>query len=180
MHAAGDALNSLLGKDREPSLREQIEEATASGDTCFSLTYEERVIGFVACVASGMFLNCFSVIRLTELLLGNPVPFAVCFTLGNILSMGSMCFLVGPLRQCKNLFAPGRASATFLYLLMMACTLFSAFYPGLSHLGRVILIVICLVLQGLALAWYALSYIPFGMQFARRYLLRCCCPPEDV
>ena len=35
-------------------------------------------------------------VRLTELMLGNPKPFAVCFTLGNMLSMGSMLFLVGP------------------------------------------------------------------------------------
>ena len=57
MHAAGDALNSLLGNNREPSLREQIEEAATSGESCFSLTYEERIIGFVCCVGSGLFLN---------------------------------------------------------------------------------------------------------------------------
>ena len=57
---------------------------------------QERIIGFAGCVLSGLFLNMFSMIRLTELMLGNPKPFAVCFTLGNLLSMGSMLFLVGP------------------------------------------------------------------------------------
>jgi hypothetical protein len=57
MYAAGDALNSLLGNSREPTLREQIEEAATSGETCFSLSYEERIIGFVGCVGSGLFLN---------------------------------------------------------------------------------------------------------------------------
>jgi hypothetical protein len=54
------------------------------------------MIGFAGCVISGLFLNLFSMVRLTELMLGNPKPFAVCFTLGNMLSMGSMLFLVGP------------------------------------------------------------------------------------
>ena len=57
---------------------------------------QERIIGFAGCVISGLFLNLFSMVRLTELMLGNPKPFAVCFTLGNMLSMGSMLFLVGP------------------------------------------------------------------------------------
>jgi hypothetical protein len=91
-----ESLSSLLGNSREPSLREQIEEMTASGEGCCSLSYEERIIGFAGCVISGLFLNMFSMIRLTELMLGNPKPFAVCFTLGNLLSMGSMLFLVGP------------------------------------------------------------------------------------
>ena len=54
------------------------------------------MIGFAGCVISGLVLNLFSMVRLTELMLGNPKPFAVCFTLGNMLSMGSMLFLVGP------------------------------------------------------------------------------------
>ena len=54
------------------------------------------MIGFAGCVISGLFLNLCSMVRLTELMLGNPKPFAVCFTLGNMLSMGSMLFLVGP------------------------------------------------------------------------------------
>jgi hypothetical protein len=33
--------------------------------------------------------------RFEQLLLGNPRPFAVCYTFGNILSIGSSCFLVG-------------------------------------------------------------------------------------
>mmetsp|Transcript_42837 Transcript_42837/g.83781 ORF Transcript_42837/g.83781 Transcript_42837/m.83781 type:complete len:179 (+) Transcript_42837:68-604(+) len=171
MESGREALNSLLGNKREPTLREQIEEASASGEGCFSLTYEERVIGFLGCVGSGMFLNCFSVIRIGQLLLGNPVPFAVCFTIGNILSMGSMCFLVGPSRQCKNMLQPGRAGATVLYLSMMLCTLLVAFSNALTHLERVVLILICIALQVLALTWYCLSYVPFG----RRYITSAVC-----
>jgi hypothetical protein len=33
--------------------------------------------------------------RFEQLVLGNPRPFAVCYTFGNILSVGSSLFLVG-------------------------------------------------------------------------------------
>eukprot|EP00287_Rhodomonas_sp_CCMP768_P026328 CAMPEP_0202842950 /NCGR_PEP_ID=MMETSP1389-20130828/62847_1 /ASSEMBLY_ACC=CAM_ASM_000865 /TAXON_ID=302021 /ORGANISM="Rhodomonas sp., Strain CCMP768" /LENGTH=50 /DNA_ID=CAMNT_0049520011 /DNA_START=52 /DNA_END=201 /DNA_ORIENTATION=+ len=45
---------------------------------------------------------------------------------------------------------------------MMLCTLFVAFTSDLTHLERVVLIIGCLALQCIALAWYVLSYIPFG------------------
>ena len=163
MDNAREQIESLMGNAREPSLREQIEEMTAEGGGCCSLTYEERIIGFAGCVISGMFLNMFSMVRLAELMLGNPKPFAVCFTLGNLLSMGSMLFLVGPKRQFKNLFSSTRRGLpTAVYILMMICTLWVAFAPGLSYFERLVLIIICLVLQILALAWYVLSYIPYG------------------
>jgi hypothetical protein len=176
MEEAKEALDSLLGRDkREPTLREQIEEATSAGDGCCSLSYEERIIGFVGCVGAGLFLNCFSLIRLTELMLGNPTPFAVCFTLGNLLSMGSMCFLVGPVRQCKNLFGPRRGAPSAVYFTMMIATLVVAFTSGLTHLERVVLILCCLVLQMIALAWYVMSYIPFGQSYFFKTIQSCCC-----
>jgi hypothetical protein len=52
-------------------------------------SFQERIIGFAGCVISGLFLNMFSMIRLTELMLGNPKPFAVCFTLGNMVRLTS-------------------------------------------------------------------------------------------
>ena len=36
----------------------------------------------------------------SQLFLGNPTPFAFKYTLGNLLSLGSTTFLVGPKRQC--------------------------------------------------------------------------------
>ena len=113
----------------------------------------------------------FSMIRLTELMLGNPKPFAVCFTLGNMLSMGSMLFLVGPTRQLKNLFTNSRRGIpTAVYITMMVCTLWVAFAPNLTYLERLVLILVCLALQIVALAWYVISYIPFGTNGAMQGL----------
>ena len=54
MYAAGEALNSLLGNSREPTLREQIEEATTSGESCFSLTNSTQASFYKR---KGAFLN---------------------------------------------------------------------------------------------------------------------------
>lgn len=48
------------------------------------------------------------VFRLFQLLLGNPVPFATMYSLGNIISLCSTCFLYGPWTQAKKMFAPTR------------------------------------------------------------------------
>ena len=51
-----------------------------------------------------------------QLLLGNPMPFALKYTLGNLLSLGASSFLVGPARQVRSPapslpFAPLRSPA---------------------------------------------------------------------
>jgi hypothetical protein len=39
---------------------------------------------------------------------------------------------------------------------------------SLSSGGRVAAVVICLIFQMLALAWYVLSYIPFGREMVKK------------
>ena len=56
---------------------------------------------------------------------GNPVPFALKYTLGNILSLGASSFLVGPARQCRTMFAKERRAASLAYLLTLAGSLLS-------------------------------------------------------
>jgi hypothetical protein len=47
---------------------------------------------------------------------------------GNVLSLGSYCFLVGPERQCKGMFAPERRNSTIAYLGSLVATLVCIFY----------------------------------------------------
>jgi hypothetical protein len=51
-------------------------------------------------------LSC--VFSLLQLLQGNPAPFAIMYTLGNILSICSTCFLFGPVTQAKSMCAMTR------------------------------------------------------------------------
>lgn len=52
-----------------------------------------------------------------------PVTFAILYTIGNIVSLSSTAFLVGPVKQCKNMFAEKRAIATVVFLTAMIATL---------------------------------------------------------
>ncbi|VDM16901.1 unnamed protein product [Hydatigera taeniaeformis] len=57
----------------------------------------------------------------------------------------STFFLVGPVKQCKRMFAESRIVAALLFLYHKAalCLLFS-------------------ILQFIALTWYSLSFIPYA------------------
>ncbi|ERE72519.1 vesicle transport protein SFT2B-like protein [Cricetulus griseus] len=83
--------------------------------------------------------------------------FAVFYTLGNMASIGSTIFLMGPLKQLKRMFEPTRLIATILVLLCFALTLCSAFWWHKKALA----LIFC-ILQSLALTWYSLSFIPFA------------------
>lgn len=76
----------------------------------------------------------------------------------------STVFLVGPLRQLKNMCAATRFIATIVYLLAIILTLLSAFLAKSA-----LLVILCLIIQLLALIWYTLSYIP-----GARFLVKKC------
>ena len=71
--------------------------------------------------------------------------------------LASTFFLVGPLRQLKNMTQPTRLIASIVFLGSMALTLYAVF-----GIGSGILAFFCVVIQFLALGWYVLSYIPFA------------------
>ncbi len=137
--------------------------------TCLpALAYRQRLVGAGFCFSAGLVMLLSSLASLTSLLLGNPVPFAVKFALGNLLSVGASTFVVGPSRQLRSMFAPERRAASAAYLSLLAATLFCALQLQ-SHLFTAC----ALVLQLMAMAWYILSYIPFGQSSLRWCIRRC-------
>mmetsp|Transcript_6505 Transcript_6505/g.13042 ORF Transcript_6505/g.13042 Transcript_6505/m.13042 type:complete len:197 (-) Transcript_6505:110-700(-) len=146
----------------EPTQTEQI-----MGGLCPSLTFKQRLFGFGICFCVGVTLSATSLFSFTQLLLGHPLPFAVKYTCGNLLSLFSMCFLVGPRRQLRNMTSSTRWVAALVYLVAMALTLVSCIVFR-TKAGSLI-VLICIIVQFCAMTWYALSYIPFG-----RKLLRSC------
>eukprot|EP00162_Nutomonas_longa_P003007 comp13667_c0_seq4/m.19139 comp13667_c0_seq4/g.19139 ORF comp13667_c0_seq4/g.19139 comp13667_c0_seq4/m.19139 type:complete len:106 (+) comp13667_c0_seq4:125-442(+) len=88
-----------------------------------------------------------------------PEKFALTYTLGNILSLGSTAFLVGPVKQLKNMFDPSRAVASVVYVVSLVLTLVAALKMHSAPLSFIMIII-----QLCALSWYVLSYIPFGRQ----------------
>jgi hypothetical protein len=49
---------------------------------CPSLTYKQRLIGFGICLTMGFILTTGSIFRITQLILGNPVPFVINYSIG--------------------------------------------------------------------------------------------------
>lgn len=129
------------------------------------LSYHTRVVGFVACLTLGLLLSLTSLSSFSAALMGNPAPFACKYTLGNLLSLGSYCFLVGPSRQCRGMCAPERRLATLAYVLSLVGTLVCVFVLR-SHL----LTLLALCVQCASMVYYALSYLPFGHALLRRAL----------
>mmetsp|Transcript_15276 Transcript_15276/g.35144 ORF Transcript_15276/g.35144 Transcript_15276/m.35144 type:complete len:180 (-) Transcript_15276:446-985(-) len=134
---------------------------------CPALTYRQRMLGFIVCFAFGGIMTLSALSSLGGLLIGNAGPFAFKYTAGNLLSIGSSSFLVGPVKQCRDMLAPERATASLVYVLTLIGTLWSCFFLKVQ-----ILTFLFIVAQFCALTWYMLSYVPYGQQCVRRLLKR--------
>ena len=142
---------------------------------CPRLTAQQRLYGFGICFGIGCLVSLGSMVFFKRLLAGHPAGFAVNYTVGNLVSMASTGFLIGPARQMKNALKPTRIAAFITYVSAMVGTLFCAlFLPSLApHMSQGLLaglVVICIIIQFCAMFWYRLSYIPF----ARRTCKACC------
>jgi hypothetical protein len=155
------AASSRLGMGPKPPPT-RLERACSC---CPALTYQQRLVGFVMCFAAGMVLSLTSLFSFTSLLLGNPTPFALKYTLGNLLAMGASSFLVGPVKQCTDMFAPERRVATLLYAGSLLATLTCIFY---LHSKLLTFVAICC--QLCAMVWYFVSYLPFGQKALQQCL----------
>ncbi|XP_009288079.1 PREDICTED: vesicle transport protein SFT2B [Aptenodytes forsteri] len=132
-----------------------------------SLGWGTRVKGFIACFAIGCLCSL-----LGSCLLWVPrkglTLFAVFYTLGNIASIGSTLFLMGPMKQLKRMFEPTRLIATIVMLLCLILTLCSAFWWRKEGLA----LLFC-ILQFFALAWYSISFIPFARDAVKKCVSVC-------
>ncbi|KAF0699767.1 Aste57867_9694 [Aphanomyces stellatus] len=141
------------------------------------LSYKERLIGCLVCFFLGMMLSFGSTVRLGQLVAGRPAPFAVCYTLGNLLSIGCTTFFVGPVSQCQSMFHAKRRIAAIIYLSFIAVTLTLCFSHNIPH--RTGFVVVSVFIQFCALTWYTLSYIPYGQAFFIKMSKKFCCQPGD-
>ncbi|KAJ8350696.1 hypothetical protein SKAU_G00258260 [Synaphobranchus kaupii] len=121
-----------------------------------TLSWATRVKGFVACFAFGVVFSVLGVCLLWLPKIG-VILFAVFYTFGNIASLASTMFLLGPWKQLKRMCEKTRAFATILMLLFLGLTLCAAFWWKNFWLA----LLFC-VLQFVSFAWYGLSYIPFA------------------
>mmetsp|Transcript_33129 Transcript_33129/g.71438 ORF Transcript_33129/g.71438 Transcript_33129/m.71438 type:complete len:185 (+) Transcript_33129:234-788(+) len=155
-----DRLQESVGlKEKEESLLGDLEDS-------ISLTKMQRLYGFGICLGLGILLSFLSTFFLF------PIPkvkkFATCYTLGNLLSIGCTCFLMGPWNQIKNMMKGHRILATGCYVGSIVLTLLAALkYNNLA------LTLIFLLVQVCALVWYCMTYIPFGQRMLKSCVGRC-------
>ena len=129
-----------------------------------SLTWKQRLTGCAVCFLIGMLVSVFA----TFALVTSPTTFGVLYTFGNLLSLLSTGFLVGPMRQFKNMFHRKRITATLVFLALLIGTLAVAFGTG-STIGTLVMV----LFQFLALAWYTISYIPYARDVVRKAIGGC-------
>lgn len=152
--------NSPIGDHIPHELRGKNEQ-DENQSLCPSFSFRERLIGFCACVAGS--LMC-SIIAWVMVFKGDLNTFAVVNTVANLFSVGSTLFLVGPMRQVKNMLKSYRWAATLIFVACMVLTFVFALAVKVPFLT-----IITVLLQYLAMTWYTLSYIPF----ARDAILAC-------
>ncbi|KAJ1819347.1 hypothetical protein LPJ56_001596 [Coemansia sp. RSA 2599] len=120
----------------------------------FNLSRTERYMAFGGCFVVGLVL---SIIGSVLIFSGHMAAFAVCYSLGNVISLLGMGFLIGFKRQIKMATQPVRLTAFLIYIGLLIATFVVAFTAEIG--------VLCLILaicQFCALAWYSASYVPFG------------------
>eukprot|EP00823_Brevimastigomonas_motovehiculus_P008267 TRINITY_DN754_c0_g1_i1.p1 TRINITY_DN754_c0_g1~~TRINITY_DN754_c0_g1_i1.p1 ORF type:complete len:224 (-),score=43.54 TRINITY_DN754_c0_g1_i1:52-723(-) len=127
---------------------------------CQSLSYKQRIVGFLLTLAAGVCMLILVFLNISALFLGSTQKFAAAYTLANVFLLGSVCFLVGPWAQLKNMFTHHRLSASLIYILSLFGTLYC-----IVQLASLFITVPMLAIQFGALLWYVSSYLPFGQSF---------------
>ncbi|KAK7108092.1 vesicle transport protein SFT2A-like [Littorina saxatilis] len=157
-----DKLKRVLNgneEDEDKGIVTQISDAS-------TLSWSTRIKLFAVCFILGATL---SILGSCLLFLRNGFTiFGILYTLGNLLSLASTCFLMGPMSQLKKMFAKTRIIATLLVLLLLVLTLVCAF-----AIKNGALTIVCCVLQFLALTWYSLSYIPYARDVVKKCFASC-------
>lgn len=113
-------------------------------------------------------LSLGSLMRMKDLMVGNPVPLVSTVTFGNILSLCGTFFFAGPRSQVRRMFHSSRQNASIMYLGSLAVTFLMLLMPRFP--GRGFILFALLISQYASITWYCLSYIPFG----REMLKKCC------
>ena len=159
------AFKSAFGIEPKPKTKRQELEDACCDTVCPKLTYRQRLYGYGSCFGGAFLLSIGSWMRLVDLVHGNPTPFVVFFTLGNLLAIVGSLFLSGPKAQCKKMFDKTRVVATLMYFLSIVATVFCCYFEHIPDKSRVGIIVLCVIVQWTAMLWYTISFIPFAREW---------------
>lgn len=135
-----------------------IDQWTSELDQYTTMSKTSRLYGFGITFGIGVVFVALAMGFLPSILVAARI-FALFYTFGNCFLIASTFFLVGPMRQLGMMFERDRLIPSSLFLSSLFLTLFAAMV-----LKSAFLVLILLVVQVVSLAYYILSYIPFGQQ----------------
>ncbi|CAL9106980.1 protein transport protein SFT2-like [Musa acuminata AAA Group] len=127
------------------------QSATSSVPSGKSLMY------FGLLLASGVFFVVVAFTMFLPVMVLMPQKFALCFTLGCALIIGSFFALKGPKNQLAHMFSMERLPFTLVFIGSMVGTIYVSMV-----LHSYILSVLFSVIQVVALSYYSVSYFPGG------------------
>lgn len=154
---------SILGGDDDEERNERFfDDQTTEDDDLCALSYTQRMYAFAACLLGGFLFIFLSIIVFVK-----PIKFALLFTFGNVMAVGSTAFLIGPAEQLRKMFDPVRLYATAVYL---GCVFLALICAILIH--SKILTMFAMICEICALIWYSLSYIPFARRVVSDVMIR--------
>ena len=94
LERAQNAAQSAIPGMRPKTAREQLID-----DVCPSLTFQQRLVGFGIFFTIGAVVTLTSMFSFSQLLTGNPVPFALKYSIGNVISLFSTAW---PCRSTRS------------------------------------------------------------------------------
>ncbi|CAA2998739.1 vesicle transport SFT2B [Olea europaea subsp. europaea] len=134
----------LINRSASSEYEEQPEDDLLGGtEGLCSLSPLQRLYGFAACLAAGLVCVFLSLIVFVK-----PIKFALLFTFGNVLAIGSTTFLIGPQQQLRMMLDPVRVYATAIYA---GCVVVALICALLVH--SKILTIIAIICEICALVW---------------------------
>mmetsp|Transcript_6975 Transcript_6975/g.10667 ORF Transcript_6975/g.10667 Transcript_6975/m.10667 type:complete len:259 (-) Transcript_6975:78-854(-) len=167
MHLGADFIGPDSDSDDSDDEEEE-EELLSCGGSLPQLTLTQRISGCVICMVAGYLLSLGSLLRFAKLVTGNPVPFVVNSTAGNLIALCGSCFLSGPTAQAKKMFGDGRKTATIMLVVSLFLTVCVLLVGDKLPLRGLILLVLILS-QYASITWYCLSYIPFAQGIVKKW-----------
>ena len=129
---------------------------TTQAEQDAALSYGDRFKGFsILLVSSAVFFMIAFAFLPTAILF--PGKFALAFTVGSLMFMGSFAFLRGPTIFIKGMFSKDQLPFALSYVCSLAMTIYSCIVAK-----SYILVLGSAIFQVASLMWYASSFLPGG------------------
>lgn len=103
------------------------------------LTRQQRIIGFAACMFGGFVISLLGTVLLVT---GSLATFVVLYSVGVLVSLTGTGFLIGFMKQFKQMFKPVRIAFTLVMIVAFVMVWVSVFAVGSTLLAIIFVIVL--------------------------------------